>query len=677
MTPITLLIAGAVAYAGKRMLEYLNGSSEDEEAAAIDAASQEGAAIATPVTPADVPAQEISAAEREINRGLVTSVCGLALALSGTFLAPGLLPLSSALTLYSSMPLFQRAYQALFEERRLRASVLDALAVLGGQMGGFMVASAFGSLTYNAGCKLLIRTEDQSRNKLITVFGTQKRTVWLVRDGVEVETPLHEVHVGDRVSVHAGQVVPVDGLIREGSASVDQHMLTGESQPVDKVEGDRVLASTLVLAGRVLVEVEQTGSQTVVARIGEMLNATADYRAEIEHRSERIGDASVLPLIGLSGLALATLGSESAVILLGCNFADNIRVSGPLAMLNFIGIAAEHSILIKDGRALERLHEVDTVVFDKTGTLTLEQPEVGTIHPCGELDARTLLGLAAVAEARQTHPIARAIVDKARELAVPLPVLDGARYEVGYGITALIAGRSVQVGSARYLLRTGVPIPPDMHELQASLHEQGSSLVFVAVDGVLAGALEMVPRIRAEMIDVVQALRARGLQLHILSGDHDAPTRRLAAQLGIERYHAEVLPADKAARIHNLQRGGRKVCFIGDGINDTIALKAASSSISLRGATTAATDTAQILLLRGDLKELPRLFSLSDEYVQNARNGLLLSVGAGVVCAASVFLFQIGIFTAIVLYNVSFLASVVNAMMPRLRPPETLRLPEA
>jgi Cu2+-exporting ATPase len=162
-------------------------------------------------------------------------------------------------------------------------------------------------------------------------------------------------------------------------------------------------------------------------------------------------------------------------------------------------------------------------------------------------------------------------------------------------------------------------------------------------------------------------LRARGLRLSIISGDHEAPTRRLAAQLGIDRYHAEVLPADKAAIIREIQREGRRVCFIGDGINDAIALKAANSSISLRGATTAATDTAQIILLHGDLQALSSLFALSDEYARNARNGDILSLGAGALCAGSVFLFHIGIFTAIVIYNLSFIASIGNAMLPRLR----------
>lgn len=662
-----LFLAGAMAYAGKRLLALLDDSAADADRDGDPPDAERPPRSAQPATDMGVATPVLSAEEREINQGLLTSSCGLGLALAGSLGAPALLPLSSAITFYSSLPLFRRAYQALFEERRLRATVLDALAVMTAQLGGFFVASAFGSFSYHAGCKLLLKTEDQSRHKLINVFNTQQRTVWLVRNGVELETPLSEVHVGDVIAVHAGQAVPVDGVIREGSAFIDQRTMTGESQPADKVEGDRVLASTLVLSGRILVEVAQTGAQTAVARIGEMLNATADYRAEIEHRSEQIGDASVLPLLALSGLALFTVGREGAIILLGCNFADNVRVAGPLSMLNFIGLAAQRSILIKDGRALERLQEIDTVVFDKTGTLTLEQPSIGEIYTFGELDAATLLGLAAVAEARQTHPIARAIVEKAGELAVPLPTRDDVSYEVGYGITAAIAGRRVQVGSARFLMRSGILFPDATHELQERLHEQGGSLVFVAVDGQLSGALELYPTIRPEMQEVVRALRDRGLQLCILSGDHEAPTRRLAAQLGIERYQAEVLPTDKAAHIQKLQREGRRICFIGDGINDAIALKTATSSISMRGATTAAMDTAQIILLRGDLQELPTLFTLSDAYARNTRNGLILSLGAGALCAGSVFLFHIGIFTAILLYNASFIASIGNSMLPLLQ----------
>lgn len=427
------------------------------------------------------------------------------------------------------------------------------------------------------------------------------------------------------------------------------------------------MASTLVLSGRIVIKVEQTGAETAIARLGALLSATADYRTEIEHRSERIGDASVVPLLALSGLALATVGQEAATILLGCNFADNIRVAGPLGMLNFLHIAAKRSILIKDGRVLESLRQIDTVVFDKTGTLTLEQPVIGEIHVCEGFAVERLLGWAAAAEARQSHPIARAIVQRAGELGVPLPALEDVRYDVGYGVAAVIEGRWIQVGSARFLQRQGIKIPPEMEALQSRQHEQGSSLVFVAVDDSLAGGLELHPAVRTELAEVLRALRERGLNLCILSGDHEALTRRLANQLGIESYYAEVLPADKAAVVRSLQQQGRHVCFIGDGINDAIALKTADTSVSLRGAATVATDTAQVVLLGGNLQALPVLFSLSDEYERNARAGMVLSLGAGALCATGVFLLNIKLLTAMLLYNLSFIASIGNAMLPRLR----------
>lgn len=662
-----LLLLGAAAYAGRSLLRYLD---EPTAPGFATAAPQATPALAPALpTGSEPPAQtdRDSQADREINRGIATSSAGLGLALLGRFGYQGLLPLSSAITLYSSLPLFRRAYEAMFVERRVRASILDALAVVTGQLGGFYVASALGSLTYHAGCKLLLMTEDRSRRSLTNVFGTQERTVWLLRDGIELETPLDEVQVGERVVIRAGQTIPVDGVICEGAASIDLHMLTGESELADTGEGERVLASTLVMSGRVVVQVEKTGAETVVAQIGQTLNATADYRTELEHRSERLGDASVLPLLALSGLALFTLGGESAIILLGCNFADNIRVAGPLAMLNFMNLAAQRSILIKDGRILDRLQEIDTVVFDKTGTLTLEQPTVGAVHTCGDVDAATLLGWAAVAERRQSHPIARAVVERAQQLAVSLPEPDDVRCELGYGVAATIQGHRVLVGSARFMTRAGMVIPPDLEARQAALHAQGSSLVYVSVDDRLGGALELHPTLRSEMPQVVQALRDRGLKLTILSGDHEAPTRRLAAELGIESYHAEVLPADKAALVRTLKQQGGRVCFIGDGINDAVALKVADCSISLRGATTAATDTAQIILLGGDLRALPSLFTLSDDYRRNTRNGDLLSVGAGALTAGSVFLLRIGLFTAIVLYNLSFMGSIANAMLPMLR----------
>lgn len=604
--------------------------------------------------------------DENINTYLGVSIGSIALGVAGAVFYPPLTVLSAAGSLYAVWPLIKMAYKAIFEEHRPRAAILDSFASVSALLGGFYVTTAVGNTAYYTGRKLLLKTKDQSRKHLVDIFGNQQRSAWLLQDGVEIEVPIERLRATDTVVVHAGQVVPVDGIIRQGMASIDQHQLTGEAQPVEKGEGEPVLAATMVLAGRICVEVERAGAVTVAAQIGEILNRTADYRTHVETRSERFGDQSVLPMIGIAGLALAAIGPGGAIAVLASNFTENIRVALPLGMLNHLSQAAERAILIKDGRALELLSEVDTVVFDKTGTLTMEQPSVGEIHTFDGADADTVLGYAAGAEARQSHPIARAIVQRASERGLALPALDRAHYRVGYGIEALIAGRQVRVGSARFMKLCDVVLPDEIDRQATSAHERGHSLVYVAVEQRLAGVLELRPALPAGIRAVIDALHARGLTLSIISGDHEEPTRRLAAELGIERYFAEVLPADKAAFIKQLQGEGHKVCFIGDGINDAIALKTANVSISLRGATSAATDTAQIVMMDGSLRRLPELFALARDFDRNARNTMLLALVPAAISVGGVFFFGFGLLSALVLYNVSLVASVGSAMLPAL-----------
>jgi Cu2+-exporting ATPase len=622
----------------------------------------------TPAAPEEATAQEQDADEvnRNINLYLGVSIGSLGLGVAGALLYPPLTVISVAGSLYAVLPLVRLASRAIFVEHRPRAAILDSFASVSALVGGFFVVTAVGNTTYYAGRKLLLKTKDRSRKNLVDIFGDQQRSAWLLRDGVEIEVPIERLHAADVVVVNAGQVVPVDGIIRQGLASIDQHQLTGEAQPVEKGEGEQVLAATMVLAGRICVEVERAGAITVAAQIGEILNQTADYRTHVESRGERFGDQCVLPMIGLAALALAAVGPAGAIAVLASNFTENIRVALPLGMLNYLSQAAERAILIKDGRALELLSAVDTVVFDKTGTLTMEQPSVGEIHTFDGADADTVLCYAAAAEARQSHPIARAIVQRASERGLSMPALEHARYRVGYGIEAEISGRQVRVGSARFMRLCEIVLPDELDRQATRAHELGNSLVYVAVEQRLTGVIELRPSLPEGIREVIDALRAHGLALSIISGDHEEPTRRLASELGIERHFAEVLPADKAALIKGLQAEGHKVCFVGDGINDAIALKTADASISLRGATSAATDTAQIVMMDGTLRRLPELFTLARNFDRNARLVALMALLPAVVSVGGVFFFEFGILAALVAYNASLVASVGSAMLPAL-----------
>ena len=296
-------------------------------------------------------------------------------------------------------------------------------------------------------------------------------------------------------------------------------------------------------------------------------------------------------------------------------------------MLNYLRRAFQEGLLIKDGRSLEQLPKVDTVVFDKTGTLTLEQPHVGRIYPTKDFTEQEVLYYTATAEYRQNHPIAKAVLDAASSNGVELPEIDDAKYSIGYGISVNLDGRMVRVGSARFMSREKITLPKNFDAVEIDAHKEGKSLIYTALDGVLCGVVELCPTVRPEAGQVVRHLRQRGLKVYILSGDHEGPVKNLAAELGVDGYIAETLPEDKARVIEEMQESGKIVCFVGDGINDSIALKKAAVSVSPQDASRVAMDSAQIVLMNKNLGQLLDAFELAARFDFNQK----LNINAGTI----------------------------------------------
>jgi heavy metal translocating P-type ATPase len=606
---------------------------------------------------------DISDYERQLNRYLAAAGATLGTAIIGAFYPPVLI-VTLATALYSTTLIFRNGYEAIVIERRLRMDVMGSLYFIGAYAGGFFMAGSFGLFAFYLSEKLVMITQDRSQKSLINVFSQQPRTVWLLVEGSEVEVPFESLQSDDVVVLHAGQVVPIDGVIEEGNATIDQHMLTGEAQPVERGVGDRVLTSTMLVGGKIHVRVEQTGEATVAAQIGTMLNSTASFQANIVSKGEQIADISVPPSMLVALVALYFTGYQAMVTVLGSAIGLNIKITAPIAMLNFLNVAAHNGILVKDGRSLELLKAVDTVIFDKTGTLTLEQPHVAQVHICNGYSAEEVLTFAAAAEHRQTHPVARAILAAAAAQKLALPAIDHAHYDVGYGLRVRLDGKLIHVGSDRYMAMENIEIPAEIQTLKESAQTQGHSLVMVGIDDKLAGAIELQPTIRPEAAEIVQNLLARGLDIYVISGDQEEPTRKLTQTLGIPHYFANTLPENKAAMVEKLQSEGRAVCFVGDGINDSIALKKANVSVSLRGASTAATDTAQVVLMAQSLRQLPYLFDLANEFDSNMKAGFAAAVGQGVVVIGSALLGWVGILGGTLIWEVGLLTGLGVAMLP-------------
>ncbi len=298
----------------------------------------------------------------------------------------------------------------------------------------------------------------------------------------------------------------------------------------------------------------------------------------------------------------------------------------PLTLMAYLDMSARSNILVKDGRSLELLSSIDTVVFDKTGTLTVDQPTVCGVHVCGDLGEDDLLALAAAIEQHQSHPIAAAIREAADVQGLALPAVDETSVDVGYGLAVMLSGQRVQLGSQRYMGLSDVTIPDDLQQLASEQQAQGHSIVYLAVDGVLQGAIELQPTVRPEACAVVDALHHRGIELAMITGDQEAPAQALAATLGIDRVFANILPEQKADLVRELQAQGKQVMFVGDGINDSIALKQAKVSVSIAGATTVATDTAQIVLMDGTLMQLDTLFDLAERYERDLNRQYVMGI---------------------------------------------------
>ena len=598
---------------------------------------------------------------KQRNRDLGYASIALVLVLTGV---PLLVAISLAINLYLNLVLIRIGLRDMRQKRGLTARGRGAIFALAILASGFL---AFNSVIVMFGLlieKLIATVQGQAHERLVNVFGTLPQTVALLQNGVIVTCPLGAVERGDVVVVRAGEVIPVDGEILQGHASVDQHILTGEAQPVEKAAGDSVLASTLVLMGEIQVRVAQANRTTLAAQITEILNNTRSYNTQVGLKGLAIADRWVYVTTGLGLLALPFWGVSAMLAVWGTPVGSFLMGTTPLTLLGYLEMSARSNILVKDGRSLDLLGEIDTVVFDKTGTLTLDQPTVCDIHVSGDLKADLLLALAAAIEQHQSHPIAAAIRHAAAERGLSLPIVDETRVEVGYGLAVTLESRRVQLGSERYMTLSQVTLPTAIKEMALRQQAAGHSLVYLAVDGILQGAIELQPTLRPEAQAVVTALHARGLQLAMITGDQETPAQTLAATLGIDRVFANVLPEQKAKLVRELQEQGRHVMFVGDGINDSIALKQAHVSVSIAGATTVATDTAQIVLMDGTLAQLDGLFELSHRYERDMQAQYFLGVQLPAAWIGGIVLLGWGLVSTYIIGYGVFFTSLGIAFRP-------------
>ena len=467
----------------------------------------------------------------------------------------------------------------------------------------------------------------------------------VIQDDKEVTIPIEEVEVGDIIVVKPGQSIPVDGEVVDGLTSVDESMLTGESIPVEKKAGDRVVGGSLNKTGSIHFKATRVGSDTALAQIIKLVEEAQGSKAPIAQMADIISGYFVPIVFGIAtvaGLAWWISGESAvfsltifiSVLVIACPCA--LGLATPTAIMVGTGKGAENGVLIKSGEALETAHKIDTVVLDKTGTITLGQPKVTDILVYGEVEQDELLRLAASAEKGSEHPLGEAILGRAQELKMDLDALDAFNAIPGHGIEAKISGRSMLLGNKRLMNERGIELGAALTDSER-LAEEGKTPMYISIDGKLAGIIAVADVLKDSSFDAVKALHRLGLEVVMITGDNQRTAQAIAKQVGIDRVLADVLPQDKANEVKKLQDQGKRVAMVGDGINDAPALAQANIGIAIGSGTDVAMESADIVLMRSDLKDVSTAIELSKKTIANIRQNLFWAFGyntAGIPIAA-------------------------------------------
>ncbi len=482
------------------------------------------------------------------------------------------------------------------------------------------------------------------------LMGLAPKTARVLRGKEEVDMAIEEVVPGDLIRVRPGEKVPVDGIIAEGSSSLDEAMLTGESLPVDKSAGSRVFGGTLNKAGSFVFQAEKVGRDTMLSQIIRLVEEAQGSKAPVQRLADKVASIFVPIVIGIAVLTFVlwlifspppvfthALLAFVAVLIIACPCA--LGLATPTAIMVGTGKGAESGILIKSGEALERLEKVTAVVFDKTGTLTRGQPKVVEVAGFG-MDMNAVLSLASAVEKGSEHPLGEAVVKEARNRGIAVPQATNFEAIAGKGIWAEVAGQAVAVGKLGWLMELGVEVPSEAHATIAKWSGKGRTAIGVASDHQLQGLMALADVLKNEAHAAVQSLSKAGLNVVMITGDSKGTAQTIAQEAGIERVLSEVLPQDKSSEVKRLQGEGKVVAMVGDGINDGPALAQADVGIAMGSGTDVAMEAGDITLIRGDLRDVSRAITLSRRTMGTIRwnlfwafayNALGIPVAAGVL----------------------------------------------
>jgi len=480
---------------------------------------------------------------------------------------------------------------------------------------------------------LELRARSQTSEAIKSLLGMAPKTARrILADGSEEDVPVSHIHVGDQLRVRPGEKVPVDGVVTEGSSSIDESMLTGEPIPVTKTSGDKVIAATLNTSGSLVIRSERVGAQTVLSQIVQMVSQAQRSRAPLQRLADRVAGYFVVAVVGVALLAFLAWGlwgpqsgwtygfvNAVSVLIIACPCA--LGLATPMSIMAATGRAATQGILFRDAAAVEALRKVDTLVVDKTGTLTEGKPAFDTVVAAAGHSEESVLQIAASLDQGSEHPLAHAIVAEARRRNLALFKPDAFESASGIGVHGQVDGHRVALGNT-VLMQTDGADPAPFREQADSLRTRGATVMYLALDGKIAGLIAVSDPVKASTPEALASLTASGLNIVMATGDGVTTAAAVAARLGIREYHGEVRPQDKLQLVERLQQQGRVVAMVGDGINDAPALAKSDVGIAMGTGTDVAINSAHVTLVKGDLRAIARARELSIATVRNMRQNL-------------------------------------------------------
>lgn len=583
---------------------------------------------------------------------LATIANGLLL-LVGAIISVGFrnLPLANifyiASTLAGGFPVFILAANGIMK-MDLTAGVMVSVAMIAALIIGEYSAAALVAFMMMFGEMLENFTIARADDALKELAGLIPSQVTLLRDGRETIVPVEQVRVGDVLLVRNGERVPVDGEVTSGQAAVDEAAITGESIPVDKESGDSVFAGTINTAGTLEIQAQKLGSDTTLGTIVKLVKEAQKTQAPAQRIANRYAQYLVPVTFTIAIVVYLITGElvrSVTVLVVVCPCA--LVLATPTALVAAIGNAARNNVVVKTGAHMESLGKVDVVAFDKTGTLTIGKPQVVDVIALNDMTPDEVLSFAASAERASEHPLGRAIVQAATARGLSIPEARDPRILTGLGVQADCAGRQIVVGSRALLESVGIELGSNHRARISEMEARGHTVIPIAVDQHVTGLLALADVVRPEAAETIRALKLAGVQRTVmLSGDNSAVVEAVAAQLGVDEAHAQMLPDEKLDLIRNMQAKGLSVAYVGDGVNDAPALAAADIGIAMGATgTDIALETADIAMMRDDMDSLPHLLALSREALKTIRVSVIFSMSMNLL---SLILSMLGIIGPVV-----------------------------